>query len=85
MVAQINNLLKKTANGHALPRGGNMLSDDIDKFDDIFSDGIYAFPPDPKAPKVKIRALDEYCRKKGVEPKELSKEEMKKFLVYTEC
>ncbi|MBT2757908.1 hypothetical protein J7E71_18685 [Mesobacillus foraminis] len=59
-----------------------MLREDIDKFENAFPDGVFAFPPDPKAPKVRIRALDKYCREKGIKPVDLSKEEMERFLVY---
>ncbi|RFU62739.1 hypothetical protein [Bacillus sp. V59.32b] len=59
-----------------------MLREQIEKFDDAFPDGVYAFPPDPDAPKVKIRALGEYCKKKGIEAKDLSEAEMKQFLIY---
>jgi hypothetical protein len=55
---------------------------DIDKFDNAFPDGVFAFPAPTDAPKVKIRALDKYCKEHGVEPNELTEEEVKPFLVY---
>ncbi|ARK30097.1 hypothetical protein BkAM31D_09650 [Halalkalibacter krulwichiae] len=29
----------------------------IEEFDDAFEDGVFAFPPSPSEPKVKIKAL----------------------------
>jgi hypothetical protein len=55
---------------------------DIERFDNACSDGVFAFPAPPEAPKVKIRALDNYCKEHGIEPKDLTEEEMKPFLVY---
>ncbi|WP_066159907.1 hypothetical protein [Halalkalibacter krulwichiae] len=52
----------------------------IEEFDDAFEDGVFAFPPSPSEPKVKIKALGEYCKHKGVLPTDLSKEEMSQFL-----
>lgn len=46
------------------------------------TDGVYAIPRDPNSPKVKVRALDMYCQKKGVRPEDLSPQEMEQFLVY---
>ncbi len=84
MVAKANlrTVLKQTQKGYTLKRSDTMLREDIDKFDNAFPDGVFAFPPDPNAPKVRIRALDKYCREKGIKPVDLSKEEMERFLVY---
>jgi hypothetical protein len=67
--------------------GGKMLADkkmieEMEQFDDSFPDGVYAVPRSPGMPKVKVRALWDYCQEKGVEPKDLSQEEMEKFLDY---
>ncbi|WP_155918617.1 MULTISPECIES: hypothetical protein [Bacillaceae] len=44
------------------------------KFDDAFPSGVYAIGRRPGDPKVKVRALWNYCKneKGGVEPKDLS-------------
>lgn len=55
---------------------------EIDPFDGDIPDGVYARPSSPGEPKVKVRALSDYCKEKGVEPKDLSPEEMERFLVY---
>ncbi|WP_232353769.1 hypothetical protein [[Bacillus] enclensis] len=57
---------------------------DIERFDNAFPDGVFAFPATAEVPKVKIRTLDKYCKGLGVEPKDLTEEEMKPFLVYKE-
>jgi hypothetical protein len=36
------------------------LLKEIDEFDDAFPDGVFAIPPDPNEPKVKVRALYDY-------------------------
>ncbi|MFE8698247.1 hypothetical protein ACFYKT_18145 [Cytobacillus sp. FJAT-53684] len=58
------------------------LIKEIGGFDTAFADGIYAVPPNPKEPRVKVRALWDYCKQKGVEPKDLSREEIEEFLEY---
>lgn len=45
------------------------------------TDGVYAVPRNPNEYRVKVRALDAYCKERGIEPKELSKNEMEQFLV----
>ncbi|WP_244668335.1 hypothetical protein [Bacillus sp. NTK074B] len=54
---------------------------DIEKFDHAFPDGVFAFPGPAESTKVKIRALDKYCKERGVQPKDLTDEEMRQFLV----
>lgn len=58
------------------------LIKEIEKFDTAFPDGIYVVPPNPREPRVKVRALWDYCKQKGVEPKDLSREEIEEFLEY---
>jgi hypothetical protein len=58
------------------------LIKEIEEFDNAFPDGIYAIPPYPKEPRVKVRALWDFCKQKGVEPKDLSREEIEKYLEY---
>jgi hypothetical protein len=65
--------------------GGEMKVDkklikEIEEFDNAFPDGVYTVPRNPKEPKVKVRALWDYCKRKGVEPKDLSREEIGEFL-----
>jgi len=55
---------------------------EIEEFDDAFPDGVFAIPRNPKDPKVKVRALWDYCKEKGVDPEDLSEEEMEQFLEY---
>ncbi|KPL58326.1 hypothetical protein AM506_17035 [Rossellomorea vietnamensis] len=38
-------------------------------------------PAPAESPKVKIKALDKYCKEQGVQPKDLTDEEMRQFLV----
>jgi hypothetical protein len=57
-----------------------MLINDIKQLDDAFPDGVYAVPRSSKEPKVKVRALYDYCKQKGVTPQELSEKEMERFL-----
>lgn len=50
------------------------------QFDDAFPDGVFAVPRDPREPRVKIRALHQYCKETGKTPQELTEKEMQKFL-----
>ncbi|MCR8848148.1 hypothetical protein NQ095_07015 [Rossellomorea sp. SC111] len=71
---------KKIPGGHTITRSDRMHKD-IEKFDHDFPDGVFAFPAPAESPKVKIRALDKYCKEHGVQPKDLTDEEMRQFLV----
>jgi hypothetical protein len=64
-----------------ITRSDTMRKSDIERFDNAFPDGVFAFPAPTESPKVKISALDKYCKERGVEPKDLTEEEMKLFLV----
>ncbi|MFK5707515.1 hypothetical protein [Lysinibacillus boronitolerans] len=57
------------------------LIKEIDEFDDAFPNGVFAIPRNPKDPRVKVRALWDYCKEKGVDPEDLSEVEMKQFLI----
>lgn len=48
---------------------------------EALTDGVYAVPRDPEEYRVKVRALDAYCRERGMEPKQLTEKEMEQFLV----
>lgn len=52
------------------------------EFDEAFSEGVYVIRHNPNEPRVKVRPLFDYCQKKGVQPSELSSEEMEQFLQY---
>ncbi|MEK5357888.1 hypothetical protein [Paenibacillus sp. FSL L8-0709] len=56
------------------------FNDKLVEFDDDIDDGVYAVPRDPKSPRVKVRALDQYCKQHKKEPSQLSAEEMEMFL-----
>ena len=53
----------------------------LDTKGEALTDGVYAIPKDPKEYRVKVRALDAYCRERGLEPKQLTEKEMEQFLV----
>lgn len=57
-----------------------MLKDDIKHFEDGFLDGVYAIPRDKSERRVKVRALYDYCKERGITPSQLSEDEMGKFL-----
>jgi hypothetical protein len=53
------------------------LIEEIKAFDDRFPDGVYAIP---KTTKVKVRALEEYCQKKGFLIDSLDEKEIFQFV-----
>ncbi|KAA0566578.1 hypothetical protein F0342_00560 [Bacillus sp. CH30_1T] len=67
--------------GHAITRS-DIMHKDIAKFDNAFPDGVFASPAPDESPKVKIKALDKYCKEHGIRPKDLTEEEMQQFLIY---
>lgn len=60
---------------------GCWIEFDIKQFDDAFPDGVYAIARSPEEPRVKVKALYEYCRQKGILPENLTPEDIKRFLV----
>lgn len=50
------------------------------RFDDGFPDGMFTKPYSANQRKVKVRALFDYCKEKGVEPNKLTEQEMGQFL-----
>lgn len=58
----------------------DLILKDIEEFEEGFPDGVYAIPRDSKAPRVKVRALHDYCKEKGITPEDLTAEEMEQFL-----
>ena len=57
--------------------------DDKD-WDDNFPDGVFAVPPDPDSPKVKLRKLVDWCRENEIPLSEIQHrpELVEQFLVY---
>lgn len=56
-----------------------------DDWDDHFPNGVFAVPPDPKSPKVKVRKLVNWCRANGIPLSEINRlpqEVMEQFLEY---
>ncbi|MFB6367167.1 hypothetical protein ACFCP7_24590 [Paenibacillus elgii] len=56
------------------------MIEEIIEFEDAFPDGVYAVPSSPESPRVKVRALSDYCKRHGKKPSDLSEEEMECFL-----
>ncbi|HDR6313119.1 TPA: hypothetical protein QCU60_005147 [Bacillus cereus] len=58
------------------------LKREMEEFEAGFPDGVYAAPSSSNEPRIKVKALFEYCREKGVDPEDLTDEEREQFLVY---
>jgi hypothetical protein len=58
------------------------LRREMEEFEAGFPDGVYTVPSGPNEPRVKVKALFEYCREKGIDPGDLTDEEREQFLVY---
>ncbi|SDN46385.1 hypothetical protein SAMN04488137_4545 [Fictibacillus solisalsi] len=73
-------VIVSTPKGYTVKKvSDKMLRQDIEKFEENFPDGVYTLPTDTEKPRLKVRALAEYCMKHGKEPEELSEEEKKQF------
>lgn len=57
------------------------LNEKIETFEKGFPDGVYAIP---MTTKVKVRALEEYCQKKGVSIDSLDEKEILQFVEIVE-
>ncbi|WP_108671790.1 hypothetical protein [Peribacillus acanthi] len=59
------------------------MIEEMIKFDDAFPDEVFAVGRKPGEARVKVRALWNYCQEKGgIEPKDLTVEEMEQFFEY---
>ena len=75
-------VLIPTKKGYNIKKvGESEMIDQIKEFDNNFPDGVFAIPRSRHEPRVKVRALHDYCKEKGVAPAELSEKEMERFLV----
>jgi len=57
-----------------------MLRKEMEHFERNFPDGVYAIPREKDAPKVKVRALFDFCQKHGIAPEELTSTQMEPFI-----
>lgn len=53
---------------------------DIDDIVFLTNDGLYTLPPRPGQPDFDIRKIVEYCKNKGIDPSQLSDEELETFV-----
>lgn len=61
---------------------GCWIEYDIDQFDDAFPDGVFAIERSEEEPRVKVRALFDYCNQNKILPKDLTSEEKARFLIF---
>lgn len=54
-------------------------SKDVDTMDKVIPSGKYVLPGG-KAPRIKLREMDKYCKKVGKEPDQLTEEEKEQFI-----
>lgn len=81
-MAKIIDVLIPTKTGYNIKKvGEEKMMDQIKQFDDYFPDGVYAIPRPKSEPRVKVRALHDYCKERGITPAEISRKEMEQFLV----
>ena len=50
----------------------------MSEYDHLHPDGKYVVPGGPP-PRIHFRDMSKYCKERGIEPKDLTKEEMKQF------
>ncbi|WP_256703262.1 hypothetical protein [Bacillus cereus] len=76
--------VKNPVTGHTNKkvRGAMVNRIKMERFERGFPDGVYVEPSDKKEPRIKVKALFEYCDKRGVQPQDLTDEEREQFLVY---
>ncbi|WP_422406926.1 MULTISPECIES: hypothetical protein [Gammaproteobacteria] len=56
------------------------LMKQMEDFEAGFPDGVYVAPSNKDEPKIKVKALCEYCKKRGVDPQDLTDAEREQFL-----
>ncbi|MGH0775273.1 hypothetical protein ACQVSN_26975 [Bacillus mobilis] len=60
----------------------DILRKQMEDFEAGFPDGVYVAPSSKDEPNIKVKALCEYCRERGVDPQDLTDEERQQFLYY---
>lgn len=60
-----------------MEQDNNELIEEVKAFDDGFAEGVFVVP---SLTKVKVRALEEYCQKKGVSIDLLDEQEILEFV-----
>lgn len=82
MVEKVIDVLIPTETRYNIKKvGENEMINQMKNFDNNFLDGVFAIPQPSNEPRVKVRALHDYCKEKGITPAELSGTEMERFLV----
>ncbi|MFE5321541.1 hypothetical protein ACFQ88_22800 [Paenibacillus sp. NPDC056579] len=81
MAKQITDVLIRTHKGYTVKKVSENMDKQISEFEEGFRDGVYAIPRAQKTPRMNIRAMYDYCCKKGIDPLEMTKEEKEQFLV----
>jgi len=82
VVEKVIDVLIPTKTGYNIKKvGENEMMNQIKEFDESFPDGVFSLPRPSKEPRVKVRALHDYCKEKGVAPEELSNAEIERFLI----
>ncbi|MEG7863211.1 hypothetical protein FOT98_24495 [Bacillus sp. HY001] len=54
----------------------------MEEFESGFPDGVYVAHSSPNEPIIKLKEMYRYCREKGIDPNDLTEEEIEQFLVY---
>ena len=81
MEEKLIDVLYPTKNGYTIKKiGDKRMMDKKKGFDDYFPDWVFAIPRPSHQPKVKLRALFDYCKQKDCEPEDLTEKEMEQFL-----
>jgi Ribonuclease G/E len=60
------------------------LRREMEEFEEGFPDGVYTAPSSPNEPRIKLKEMYQFCREKGIDPEDLTEEELEQFLVYPE-
>lgn len=77
--------VKTPVTGHTRAKVRGAMINKINKLNEFekgFPDGVYVEPSDKKEPRVKVKALFQYCNERGIQPNDLTEEEREQFLVY---
>ncbi|MBJ8108954.1 hypothetical protein JDS99_04655 [Bacillus cereus group sp. N6] len=68
--------------GHNIKKVRDAVLKEMDEFEKGFPDGVYVKPSSKKEPRVKVKALFQYCNERNIQPNDLTEEEREQFLVY---
>lgn len=70
-MAKLEDLILPSKKGYTVKKVRENMS--RRNFESGFPDGVYGWPSEPGEPRIRVKALFQYCKEKGITPHELGR------------